>query len=84
MSRKNDWQDVYLFQFGSIRRIRAYPTRQNTKWRDELGCEYPNRMIRQQLTYPKHIALFEQCERDRQYERTAVQHMIHPENYKED
>ena len=78
------WQDVYLFQFGSIRRICAYPTRQNTMWRDELGREYPNRMIRQQLTDPKHVELFERCERDRQAERTDVQKLIHPENYMED
>ena len=81
---KHPYQTVYLFQFGAIRRIRAYPTRQGTMWRDEMGREYPNRMIRAELTDPRHIALFAECEADRQAERTATQKLIHPENYKED
>lgn len=86
MKRKHqkNWQYVYLFQFGAIRRIRACPTRMDTMWRDEMGLEYPNHMIRTELTDPRHIALFKRCERERRLEREAVQRLIHPENYTED
>ena len=32
----------------------------------------------------RHIALFAECEAERQADRTALQKLIHPENYKED
>lgn len=77
------YQTVYLFQHGAIRRIRAYPTRQGTMWRDEMGLEYPARMVKFELS-PAEAAIFDQCEADRQADRTALQKLIHPENYKED
>lgn len=79
---RHPYTTVYLFQLGAIRRIRAYPTRQGAMWRDEMGLEYPNRMIKQELT-PAEAAIFDQCEADRQADRTALQKLIHPENYEE-
>ena len=79
---QHPYKPVYLFQHGSIRRIRAYPTRQGTMWRDEMGLEYPNRMIKSELS-PAEAAIFDRCEADRQADRTALQKLIHPENYKE-
>ena len=76
------WQTVYLFQHGAIRKIRAYPTRMGRMWRDALGIEYPARMIKPELSTPE-IARFNQCEAVRQVERTAIQKLIHPENFKE-
>ena len=80
---KHTYQTVFLFQHGAIRRIRAYTTRMGRMWRDEMGLEYPNRMIRAELTDPRHIALFAECEAARQADRTAIQKLIHPENYNE-
>lgn len=68
---KKKYQDVYLFQHDSIRRIRAYPTRMGRMWRDELGCEYPVRMVKAELTDPKDIAKYEDCERYRKKVRKA-------------
>jgi hypothetical protein len=79
---RHPYETVYLFQFGAIRRIRAYPTRQGTMWRDEMGLEYPNRMIKLELT-PAEAAIFDRCEADRQADRAALQKLIHPENYEE-
>ena len=79
---KKKWETVYLFQFGAIRRIRAYPTRQGTMWRDEMGLEYPARMVKSELS-PAETVHFNQCEAARQADRTALQKLIHPENYQE-
>ena len=79
---RHPYQTVYLFQHGAIRRIRAYSTRMGRMWRDEMGLEYPNRMIKLELT-PAETVHFNQCEADRQAERTALQKLIHPENYEE-
>ena len=68
------YKTVYLFQHGAIRRIRAYPTRMGRMWRDDMGLEYPARMVKFELS---------PAEADRQADRTAIQKLIHPENYKE-
>lgn len=79
---QHPYKPVYLFQHGSIRRIRAYPTRMGRMWRDDMGLEYPARMVKTELS-PTEAVLFNQCEAARQADRTAIQKLIHPENYKE-
>lgn len=68
---KKKYQEVYLFQHDSIRRIRAYSTRMGRMWRDELGREYPARMVKTELTDPKDIAKYEKCEQIRKADRKA-------------
>ena len=79
---RHPYQTVYLFQHGAIRRIRAYSTRMGRMWRDEMGLEYPARMVKSELS-PAETDHFNQCEAARQADRTALQKLIHPENYEE-
>ena len=80
---RHPYQTVYLFHAGGIRRIEAYSTRMGRMWRDEMGLEYPARMVKSELS-PAETDHFNQCEAARQADRTALQKLIHPENYEED
>lgn len=71
MAKAKLWQNVYLFQHGAIRCIRAYPTRMGRMWRDELGREYPVSMVKTELTDPRDISKYEETQRLHQAERNA-------------